>query len=833
MPTLYKKRSEGIFIRKTAVSILFICLSVLAICACGFFRGSEEMEDGVIRLSREELAGYTVIRPADADEKVSGSAVKLRRALEDFCGSRVSIADDYLSDGEEPAANEILVGLTDRQESREAFERLSENEGGIFVIDGKPVIIGKSDELTEKSVELFISKYLGSSDGYITLSADLAHRINWEHELAGYRIVYPSRKAKKREYVIAVALRDRIREITGLDPEICDDAEDAAEKEILIGDVDRPEAEKLYSSLDRDHFGGYARVGDRIVIFGSTETILDGASDLFTREILGYDNTQKKQAAESDFTPLRSDFIRYIDGGGGGDRLYNGIVTDATWPPRTVDAEKTTVIDAPYLVPAAEGGTHPGTVDISVGRQLFVDSFLISRTDLKTVYHSAVTSSQPVITMDDDYLMLKTGYVMYDEETDRIVMWYGGMKNVYRAESRDGVVWSEPEVVFTNDSKGAWITVRVNPSPAPDGNDRYIMLVRNADGKEKWTEHYETTRLSGRIYKSADGRKWTLSSRTGAMGDASTLSYNRFRNKWLIFARDNCSFSTGRRVVRYFECSDITSQAAYGLWQSVDWQRTDRLDIQDPKLKEAPQIYSVCSDSYESIQLGMFQYWLGPSNSVIAKTGLPKITELQLGYSRDGFYFTRPERKMPFISCSRKEETWDYGYLHPVSSLCVATQDELLFWYSGYRGGETDIEITPEYANPSIGIARLRRDGFASLDGTGSITTCRLTAEKGKKYLFVNADAASLRAELYDADGNVIDGYSAEDCIPFTGDSCCTMLSWKNGKDVSFLAGKEFSVKFVMEDGSFYSFWLSDCETGDSGGYCCGGLIDRKTAKEV
>ena len=130
MPTLYKKRSEGIFIGKTAVSILFICLSVLAICACGFFRGSGEREDGVIRLSREELAGYTVIRPADADEKVSGSAVKLRRALEDFCGSRVSIADDYLSDGEEPAANEILVGLTDRQESREAFERLSEKEGG-------------------------------------------------------------------------------------------------------------------------------------------------------------------------------------------------------------------------------------------------------------------------------------------------------------------------------------------------------------------------------------------------------------------------------------------------------------------------------------------------------------------------------------------------------------------------------------------------------------------------------------------------------------------------------------------------------------------------------
>lgn len=69
MPTLYKKRSEGIFIGKTAVSILFICLSVLAICACGFFRGSGEREDGVIRLSREELAGYTVIRPAERTKR--------------------------------------------------------------------------------------------------------------------------------------------------------------------------------------------------------------------------------------------------------------------------------------------------------------------------------------------------------------------------------------------------------------------------------------------------------------------------------------------------------------------------------------------------------------------------------------------------------------------------------------------------------------------------------------------------------------------------------------------------------------------------------------------
>lgn len=228
--------------------------------------------------------------------------------------------------------------------------------------------------------------------------------------------------------------------------------------------------------------------------------------------------------------------------------------------------------------------------------------------------------------------------------------------------------------------------------------------------------------------------KWKYVSEAGLCGDATTLSYNRFRNKWVFCLRDYSHFSKNvKRAVRYYECSDILKNGKFGMWQAVEWQRTDNLDKPDPTIGCEPEFYNLCTVSYESIQLGAFQYWLGPTNEEINKTGLPKITDIQLGYSRDGFHFSRPEREVPAIACSRKEGTWDYGYLHSVSSLLLTTDDELWFYYSGYRGGEKqDYAPAPEYSFPSIGRAVMRRDGFASLDGSGEVTTLQAHGE-GRK----------------------------------------------------------------------------------------------------
>ena len=69
-----------------------------------------------------------------------------------------------------------------------------------------------------------------------------------------------------------------------------------------------------------------------------------------------------------------------------GETLHNGIVLPSPWPPRLPDfptsVEKEPVVP-PYLA------SPPDVIPIDVGRQLFVDDFLVAGTTLKRTFHLA------------------------------------------------------------------------------------------------------------------------------------------------------------------------------------------------------------------------------------------------------------------------------------------------------------------------------------------------------------------------------------------------------------------------------------------------------------
>jgi hypothetical protein len=79
-------------------------------------------------------------------------------------------------------------------------------------------------------------------------------------------------------------------------------------------------------------------------------------------------------------------FVHGIKAADSGETLYNGIVLPREWPPRLSDfptsVEKDPVIP-PYLI------SPPDVIPIDVGRQLFVDDFLIAETTLKRTFHLA------------------------------------------------------------------------------------------------------------------------------------------------------------------------------------------------------------------------------------------------------------------------------------------------------------------------------------------------------------------------------------------------------------------------------------------------------------
>ena len=63
--------------------------------------------------------------------------------------------------------------------------------------------------------------------------------------------------------------------------------------------------------------------------------------------------------------------------------LYNGIRLPEIWPPENMNPNSYDPMPVPYLC------NPPQLIPIDIGRQLFVDDFLIESTNLKREFHTA------------------------------------------------------------------------------------------------------------------------------------------------------------------------------------------------------------------------------------------------------------------------------------------------------------------------------------------------------------------------------------------------------------------------------------------------------------
>jgi hypothetical protein len=112
------------------------------------------------------------------------------------------------------------------------------------------------------------------------------------------------------------------------------------------------------------------------------------------------------------------------------------------------------------------------------------------------------------------------------------------------------------------------------------------------------------------------------------------------------------------------------------------------------------------------------------------------------------------------------------------------------------------------YGGGAIGLASLRRDGFASMGETGLLTT-RQVKFKGK-HLFVNLNG-ELRVELVDEAGKLLATSKT-----VSGDNTKQRVELPGLAD---LAGKPVKFRFQVAKGSLYAFWVTPDENGASYGY--------------
>jgi len=515
-----------------------------------------------------------------------------------------------------------------------------------------------------------------------------------------------------------------------------------------------------------------------------------------------------------------------------GEKLYNGIVLPDFWPPRI---EKLT--REPMRIPYLEN--PPAVIRIDVGRQLFVDDFLIEHTTLKRTYHRPqYHPDNPILRPDkpwecEDAARAAAPFsdgVFYDPRDNLFKMWYMGgyIASTCLATSPDGVRWEKPSF----DVRPGTNEVLSHRDVSPASGGRY------RDSSTVWLDHgdpnpqrrykmFVTTPIPRRwslaLRCSADGIHWSEPVATSAttIGDRTTVHYNPFRKKWVFGLR--ISQSGVGRSRAYFEHSDAiagTKQIANG---AVLWVCADRLDPHHPDPRYShiePQLYNHDAVAYESLMLGLFSIWQGPPNNICAQLKIQKRNELLVGFSRDGFHWYRPDRTR-FLTVNPVEGAWNWGNVQSAGGCCLIVADKLYFYVSGRMLGGHFWD-----GNCHTGLAVMRRDGFASLDANeepGALTT-RPVKFNGR-YLFVNVNApdGELRAEVLTEDERPIEGLSLKDCVPVSTDSTIQQVRWESGKDLLPLAGKPVKFKFYLKNGSLFSFWVSPDKSGASYGYVAAG----------
>lgn len=256
--------------------------------------------------------------------------------------------------------------------------------------------------------------------------------------------------------------------------------------------------------------------------------------------------------------------------------LYNGITLPSDPRKRTdMKAYGAKPLPVPYLE------NLPKVIPVDLGRQLFVDDFLIEATTLRRTWHKAVKrDGNPVMKPETDLergvqsgcppmAAPFSGGVWFDAQDGLFKAWYcaGWFDGVAYAYSLDGLHWLRPELkaepgtnlVIPRKGKRDSTAVVMDPDAAPDGQ-RFKMLV--------WSRPQ-----GGELFVSRDGKSWSAPVPWGKTGDRSTIFYNPFRKVWVYSIRAGWH----ARSREYSESTDFLGGA--GLENRVCWLRADELDL--------------------------------------------------------------------------------------------------------------------------------------------------------------------------------------------------------------------------------------------------------------
>lgn len=481
-------------------------------------------------------------------------------------------------------------------------------------------------------------------------------------------------------------------------------------------------------------------------------------------------------------------------------------------------------------------------LEVGSARQLFVDdAALVSRRGTTRVLHTAKTRPEPVICADRSWEGKRVycfGSVRRDEASGRWRMWYlarmgEGATALYEgadahgdailyAESDDGVLWEKPDLnVVQASGAPSNILIPGHHAPTvfepPDGVPGVYLAAWS------WEER------AYRCYHAADGVNFERISNApmftpiGETLEVISVDRNPLTSQWIAYHRQwDHRFWPARRAIACRVSNDAVS------WSEPSRCITpDVVDDEDADLHAAPsgmggEFYTLSGFWYETQFLGLLpvfrvqryepnnptkEWSPGEGSGVVS--GWDGPLDVQLASSRDGKTWQRSTPRT-YVLPRGPEGRYDGGSILSTADKPVVTDEEIFVYYTA---------MTTSHGGPmppkemSVGLARWRRDGFASLHAVeeGYVETVPLRISPERSRLLINADASKGRvtAELCGADGKVIDGYDADACRGLDGDSSLAFSIGWNGRS-HLPAQQAVRIRFRLRCGHLYSYWFAD-----------------------
>lgn len=489
-----------------------------------------------------------------------------------------------------------------------------------------------------------------------------------------------------------------------------------------------------------------------------------------------------------------------------------------------------------YSILTSERIMYPDNISdwplkIDATHQLFIDDFLISDVEnLTREFH------QPVKHPENPLLPGGYAAVLFDKDTGQFRMW----NNRRFFTSTDGVHWDAPDL----GPNGNMVIVDVGELRG----FMYNPLVREQDGRYEAVIERRLNEESGEaggfyLYHSRDGLHWEqrptrpILHRTNnnmlpaafqplgvgdvrqfqwtnpdhfesnGVGDTSTFRYDAVLNRYIFDGKFNIYMPQHK-----FEELGIVSDGKPRLRLRTFSESEDLIHWSPPRFMMYPdrldppdrQIYAHVGFEYESMWVGIIQAMQFQVNGW-------KQTDLRLSYSRDGRHWLRPEQRQAFIPLGAPD-SWEADYAVAQYTAPVLLKGELYFYYSSTRNPARDGNPGGPWPRQQIGLAKLRRDGFASLnagDTPGQVLTRPLQFQG--KAVFVNADVGEggwVKASVLSRDSEPMVGYTMDDAMPLTKNTSTGRMIWKSTDTVVSPRDMHLRIQFQLKNAKLYSFWI-------------------------